>query len=202
MKDKTSDWALASRAHFRGAYLFGLLAFVLLSLMFNSLMLTFLFTARPLTVYKHFVCFFSGVQKKISNTKELKTMGMFEKKKKKRTNASIKKKKKNRKRKKRKVQHMTSQNEELLCYFQNSGIEQCCLVQFNLLCSVLMLISWTIWSRTFYVDIFFLYIYILKKKIRKKKKKKKHNCSLSCTHEKVDLVSGRPGFQSTNSTPF
>lgn len=33
-------------------------------------------------------------------------------------------------------------------------------------------------------------------------KKRRHNCSLSCTHKKVDHVSGRQGFQSTNSTPF
>lgn len=39
-----------------------------------------------------------------------------------------------------------TQNEDLSCYFQNSGIEQCCLVLFNLLCSLLMLISWTISS--------------------------------------------------------
>lgn len=26
----------------------------------------------------------------------------------------------------------TSKNEDFLCYFQNSGIEQCCLVLFNL----------------------------------------------------------------------
>lgn len=35
-----------------------------------------------------------------------------------------------------------------------------------------------------------------------KKEKRRHNCSLSCTHKKVDHVSGRQGFQSTNSTPF
>lgn len=80
-----------------------------------------------------------------------------------------------------KVQHNTSQNEDLLCYFQNSGIEQCCFVVFNLLCFVLMLISWTIWS--LYV-LCWLYIFSFIKK-----KKKRRNCSLSCTHTKKWILS-------------
>lgn len=104
VNDKTSDWALASRAHFRGAYLFGLLAFVLFSHMFTSLMLSFdFFPARPLTVYKHFVFFWSSEKKKKKKSATQKESKPWEcwKKKKKRTNASIFLKKK--------VQHNTSE---------------------------------------------------------------------------------------------
>lgn len=54
-------------------------------------------------------------------------MGMLEK--------DLKKKKKDKcfhlKKKQTKMCN-TSKNEDFLCYFQNSGIEQCCLVLFNL----------------------------------------------------------------------
>lgn len=50
------------------------------------------FPARPLTVYKHLVYFWSSKKKKISETKELYHGNVGKKKKKKRTNASIFKK--------------------------------------------------------------------------------------------------------------
>lgn len=128
----------------------------------------FVFPARPLTVYKHFVffvfCFFSGVQKKIKQHKRVKQWECL-KRRKKRTNASIFFFKK--------VQHVTSQNEDFLCYFQNSGIEQCFLVLFNLLCSVLMLILWTIWSRMFFVLFLVFFVYYIYFPLYKKKKWKK-----------------------------
>lgn len=98
--------SLGFRAHFRGAYLFGLLAFVL----FSCCHLYFIFSARPLTVYRI-----------ISDTKDL-NHGNVGKRQKKWTNASIFKEN---------VQHNTSPNEDKSCYFQNSGIEQCCLVLFK-----------------------------------------------------------------------
>lgn len=67
MKDTTSDWALVSRAHFRGAYLFGLLAFVLFSHMFSSLMSSFLF----LQGHWQFTNFLFCLEFKKINTKEL-----------------------------------------------------------------------------------------------------------------------------------
>lgn len=128
VKDKTSDWALASRAHFRGAYLFGLLAFVL----FQRVQFTHvIFLLQGHWQFTNSFLF-PGVQSKISNTKEL-NHGNVGKWKIKDTCFHFLKK----------VQHNTSQNEDLLCYFQNSGIEQCCLV-FNFHCSVFMLISWII----------------------------------------------------------
>lgn len=128
--------------------------------------------------------FFSGVQKKkkkkISNAKELNHGNVGKRRKRKKKDKCFHFWKK-------KVQHNTSQNEDLLCYFQNSGIERCCLVLFNLLCSVLRLISWTIWSLYVlcWLYIFFLYI----KTTKKRKEKKRHNCSLSCTHTKKWILS-------------
>lgn len=49
VKDQTRDWAWALLALFRGAYLFGLLAFVLFH--FCSVDSCLYFAARPLTVY-------------------------------------------------------------------------------------------------------------------------------------------------------
>lgn len=166
VKDKTSDWALASRAHFRGAYLFGLLAFVLFSLKFNSLMLSFFFfflckATDSLQTLCFFLEFRKKREKKISNTKEL-NHGNVGKKKKKRTNASIFKEKK---------KCNTSQNEDLLCYFQNSGIEQCCLVLFNLLCSV-----FNVDFMDYLKPVCFMFDYIfsfIEKQTKKRKEKKK-----------------------------
>lgn len=82
------------------------------------------FPARPLTVYKHFVFFWSSKKKKKkSATQRNQTMGMLEKEEKKKDKCFQFLEKCN-----------TSKNEDLLCYFQNSGIEQCCLVLFHLLC--------------------------------------------------------------------
>lgn len=57
----------------------------------------------------------------------------------------------------------------LLCYFQNSGIEQCCLVMFNLLYSVLMLFMDYLKPVCFMLIIYIFFLYI--KKTEKKTKK-------------------------------
>lgn len=129
MKDTTSDRALASRAHSEVPtflflfYFLGLLAFVRFSL--SSLICS---SARPLTVYS----FYSGVHKQISKTKELNHVGKLKKKKKKRL-------KKGQMLPFLRKSATLHRMKILSCYFQNSGIEQCCLVLFNLLYSVLML---------------------------------------------------------------
>lgn len=74
----------------------------------------------------------------------------------------------------------------LLCYFQNSGIEQCCLVMFNLLYSVLMLFMDYLKPVCFMLII---YIFFLLYKKNRKEDKKRHNCSLSCTHTKKWILS-------------
>lgn len=149
----------------------GLLAFVRFSL--SSLICS---SARPLTVYS----FYSGVQKQISKTKEWNHVGKL--------------KKKIKKRLKKKGQMLPFLRKSatlhrmkiLLCYFQNSGIEQCCLVMFNLLYSVLMLFMDYLKPVCFMLII---YIFFLLYKKNRKEDKKRHNCSLSCTHTKKWILS-------------
>lgn len=131
----------------------GLLAFVRFSL--SSLICS---SARPLTVYS----FYSGVQKQISKTKEWNHVGKLKKK--------IKRFKKKGQmlpflRKSATLHRMKI----LLCYFQNSGIEQCCLVMFNLLYSVLMLFMDYLKPVCFMLIIYIFFLYI--KKTEKKTKK-------------------------------
>lgn len=73
--------------------------------------------------------------------------------------------------------------------FRTLGLNSVVLFCLTFLCSVLMLISWTIWS--LYVLCWSYIFFPLYKKKQKKKirKKKRHNCSLSCTHTKKWILS-------------
>lgn len=65
----------------------------------------------------------------------------------------------------------TSKNEDFLCYFQNSGIEQCCLVLFNL-----SLFCVNVDFMDYLKPVCFMliiYIFPLYKTRKKKKRKKK-----------------------------
>lgn len=155
VKDETSDWALASRAHFRGAYLFGLLAFVLFSLMFESLMSSFVFPfARPLTVYKHFVFFWSSEKKKQQH-KRINPWECWIKKKKMLPFLSINKKKSA-------TQHFNRM--KIYCAtFRTLGLNSVVLFCLTLL------ISWTIWS-LYVLCWLYIYFFLYIKKKRKEKK--------------------------------
>lgn len=140
MKDETSDWALASRAHFRGAYLFGLLAFVLFSLMLSFGFCSNFFLQGHWQFTKH-LGFFSGVHKENPcNVKGVKPWECWKKKKKTKGQMLPLKKKIL-----KKVQHFTEWR-FIVLLFRTLGLNSVVLfcLTFFVLCSCL--ISWTISS--------------------------------------------------------
>ncbi len=120
----------------------------------------YLLCARPPTVYKHFMVFWSS--RKIHFAMEL---SWEEKNPKGQILPSNEYQK-----------HFTEWR--LLCYLQNSGIDQCCPV------FVFFVLCWLCYFHRLSKPVFF---FQSKKKqflCWKKEKRRRHKCSLSCTHKK------------------
>lgn len=139
------------RARFRGAYLLGLLAFVLFSFC-STHSCRRLFSCKGHWRFTN-TLFISGVKKKNQQHKGIQPWECWGEK---RTNASIKKKKEKKK-------CNTLQRMNISCAtFRTLGLNS--LVLFHRLCSVFMLISLTIWSLYVLCWLYIFFLYIKKKR--------------------------------------
>lgn len=154
-----------SGAHFKGAYLFGLLAFI--QSHYVQFSHVFLFVSRKTT--RSLQTLFWSMTKEFQLWECFKKIKMLPL---------------------QWIARNMLQNEGYCATFRTLGLNSVFMFSLTFVfwsCVVNRLLEACMFS--FHYNVYFFPLSI-------------RNSSISCTHKKVDFVSGRPGFQSTNSTPF